>query len=563
MPLRAGASLVVAALFLGGPAGAALAQSGETGSDRFFFDATEKAAEKESTTYDGSLTSTSFYYRENGNQADALSSNTTGPFTASPVDRLFTDLRAQLDAKHIGGSRAYFRMDLRGRFTTSTYSTRSHVPGNDGTQVPFQTGTLYGNEFEARELYVRFHGRENDVSFGRQYSLDLAATKFDGVKFEHQGKSWRTILFGGLYPARGSRDVRDDYPYADGDVGTPGYQGGGQVITPISAGLGAAYRVPSAYGAIGAVGIMPLTKDQETKEQEKPRVFATASGYWRASSSVDLYHYLVVDATGASGAGLTNLTLGINLQPTSAVRAYGTISRIDTETLNVTAQTKLQNPDSNMDAAGLLQNNIEVQRIAQDSARVGLSGNIADRFEISTSGALRRRGELRLEALDGDPANPDDDTVFPEAQAADITIALVDRRSLGDMRLGLSGTRSFDIGSVGLNRSKATIARLDATREIGDGRAEIEGSLTYIGSSDDNRGTRCVTSDIETCYGAAEVKSFTLGALAFYRFRPEWFLVASGAVGRQLMDATDSLGKMVTQPAILTSTFFLRLAYRF
>ncbi len=394
---------------------------------------------------------------------------------------------------------------------------------------------------------------------GRQYSLELAATKFDGLKVEGKGKRWKLIAFGGLYPSRISRDIREDYQQGDFNPDMPGYQKGGKPILPITGGAGTGYRFQNTHGAFGVVGILPLADDVTTGTAEKPRVFATANGYLRAGANVDFYHYLVVDAAGAGGAGLTNLTLGVNLQPSPRLRVYANVSRVDTDTLNVIAQAKLLDPDSNEGAGGQLQNNIEVQRIAQDSARVGLSGNFNNRVELSTIGALRRRGELNVDSVDGTAQIP-----FPAAQAADITVALVDRKSLGDMRLGISGTSSFGLGSENLNRSRAIIGRLDATKEFADDRAELESSLTYINSADDNRGIACALGAmIEECYGASEVQGVSLGLLLYYRFSRAWFVITNANLGAQMSKSADAQGALVDQPTILTTGLLLRLAYRF
>jgi len=562
-----GRQAVAAGLLIWLAAAPAHAQDSTLGASRFFADAAEDEEDRQSTTFDGSLTSTTFYYREQGDKVASPVPGGPLVYSASPVDRIFTDLRGQLDAKHIAGSKFDFRADMRGRVVTTTFSTNSDQPVNpEGTptmtDVPYQSGSLYGNEFELRELYVRRDGSSLDVSVGRQYSLELAATKFDGIKVEPEANQhWKFILFGGLYPSRNSRDLREDYPQYDKDPMLADFQPAR--VMPVTGGAGTAYRYQSIYGSLGAVGILPLADDFATGEAEEARVFATANGYWRQSANVDVYHYIVADAAGAGGAGLTNLTLGVNLQPTPRLRAYASVSRIDTETLNSIAQTKLEDPDIDPGMAVQVQNNVEVQRIAQESARVGLSANFSNRFEISTSGALRRRGELRFDSVSGDPNSSGDDIVFPAAQAADLTLSAVDRRSLGGMRLGASVTSSFGVGNANLYRSQALIGRLDANKQFADGRAELEGNLTYVGSGDDNRGSACDLREIPTCYGAAELQSITAGLLAYYRFRPEWFAMFSGSLGAQQSKAANTTGGLVDQPTILSTALLFRLAYRF
>lgn len=557
----AGAIAVVAAL-----GGTAAAQ--QRGGDAFFTDQAVSDEAATGTVYDGSLTSTTFYYREDGDPAPSPSGGGAEPFSASPVDRIFTDLRTQLDAKRIGGSRAYVRADFRARLNTTTYSTLSSATtdGSAETDVPYQSGTRFGNELDLRELYGKRDGKSVDISVGRQFSLELAATKFDGIKVEAGStQRWRYIIFGGLYPSRVSRDLRDDYAYGDGDPATPGHQEGGALVLPVTGGTGMAYRFQGGYGSFGVVGILPLADDAVTNEAEKPRVFGTASGYWRASQNVDLYHYLVADATGASGAGLTNLTLGVNLQPTTSFRIFGNVTRVDTDTLNVVAQERLQDPDAM--AEGIpnttVQNNLEVQRIAQEAVRVGVSASFGPRVEVTTSGGVRRRGELIVEPVNGELDDPTDDIVFPQAQAADVSVGLVDRESIADMRLGLTGTASFGIGDEKLYRATSYVARAEGNKELADGRAELEINLTYLNSSDDNRGLACESDALLTCYGASSVQSVTAGLLLFWRFRPSWFAVASGSVGPQFSKSTSATAEIVDQPTILVSNVLLRLAYRF
>jgi hypothetical protein len=563
--MQVGARVLGAAALVAALAAPAAAQD-EPGEGRFFFVGKESKSERQSTTYDGSLTSTTFYYREFGSSAPAPIIDTAQPASASPVDRLFTDVRAQLDAKHMSGSKVDFHGDLRARKDFSTHTTRSNPDDTfDPGAVPAQGGTFGGDEYELRELYVRRDGAQFDITLGRHFVLELAATKIDGLQVQRElNPQWRSITFLGLYPSRISRDIREDYPTdPDIDPDTEGAQPGERVM-PVAGGQGAAYRLERVYGAFGVVGIAPLAEDESTGTIEKTRVFAHSNGYWRPTAQVDLFHYAIVDALGAAGAGLTNLTLGLNYQPKPTVHTYLQVSRIDTETLNVHAQTKLEDPDPNRPVT-VVQNNIEVQRIAQDQARVGISVGFKNRFEVSTSGALRRRPELTVS--EGDMADPDDDIVFPAAQGVDITLSAVDRRSFKDMRIGLSATRSFSVGNVNLYRSKTLILRADASREVAKGKGEVEGSFTVIDSRDDNRGTPCtIGTAIEDCYGSSNVQSFTASGLAFYRFKPAWFVVGSVSLGRQLMGSTGGImgdSTFQAQPAVTIANLFLRLAYRF
>ena len=87
-----------------------------------------------------------------------------------------------------------------------------------GSPLPTQAGRLGDEELELREFYVRRRGKEFDIYVGRKFSLELAAVKFDGLELQRKvSKRWTYIGFAGLYPTRGSRDLRDDYPKVSSD----------------------------------------------------------------------------------------------------------------------------------------------------------------------------------------------------------------------------------------------------------------------------------------------------------------------------------------------------------
>jgi hypothetical protein len=453
------------------------------------------------------------------------------------------------------------RADVRGRYAGDPTNPDGEVgTQNPSRSLPTQSGAFGGHEVEARELFLQYDGATYDVYVGRKFSLELAAVKFDGFEVQKRAsKEWTYLGFAGLYPTRGSRNLADDYPRGLVDPTDPGR--GRKRILPVTGGVGGAYRYESIYGALGAVGILPLARDQAVRGAlEEPRVFATSHGYWRRSPKLDLFHDLVVDAMGAAGAGLTNLTLGLGYQPVAALRVNAQVTEVDTETLNVQAQTRLETPDPNV--AGQLQNNIEVARVAQQAARLGLSVALRQqRFEISTSGTLRRRGAISV-PLTGAAAGTFE---LSAGKAVDVLLSLVDRRSWNGFRVAATLVHSFGVGSRNLDRSKSTVARLEGTREIDGGRAELEVNLTYLTARDEGVGNTCAPGieTLETCYGASKVSSFTLGALAYYRFQPSWFVIGAATLGRQSLTSSYAAGAAIELPAISSVSAFLRLAYRF
>lgn len=517
--------------------------------DRFFIDKVDDESTEDSTLWQGSLTSTSFLHRETAGISDPLTGQggQAGAETAARFMRLFTDLRAQVDGRHLSGGSWDLRLDGRLRYVPT-------VNGTDGW-VSFspQSGMFGGNEYELRELYVTHGGERTDVTIGRQIVLDLAATKIDGLRLDYaSSETWTYIAFAGLYPVRGSRSIDTDYPKGVDATGAPTAR-----AMPVAGGAGAAYRTERSYGAIGLVGIAPLGKDRVTGGQEQPRVFATSNGYWRPSLELDLFHYAVIDFLGAGGAALTNLSLGANWKPAPRMRVEGQLNTIDTETLNVQAQTQLRDPSQQL--PGVVDNELFVSRIASQSARLALSVSLgqADRYEISTSAQLRRRPDLTLSTGMGAPA-----ITIKAAQAAEIMVQAVDRHSLADLRIGLLALRSFGVGDANLARTSSTIVRLSASKSFADDKGEWEADLGYVAAKDDNIGQTCSPAMLATCWGTSQVSTISLGGFGMYRLSKSWLGVGSLEFADQSLRVSDAM-RTIDQPSIIMITGMLRLAYRF
>lgn len=546
------------------------AQSEGEGADRFFAEkAEDDAAEEDSTLVQGALTSTTFVYRENGPIADNLVGGVVGVENASEFDRIFTDLRARLDARHIKGSSWDFRADARVRVAPTAQVDSNRVEKVD---IPLQTGVFGDNEYQLRELFVRKFGATIDYSVGRQFVPELAATKIDGVRLDYSASdNWTYLGFAGLYPDRASRSVLDDYPKA-----APTAVGGpeGSRILPLTAGGGGAYRYQRFFGSVGAVGVLPMADErlEGAPRAEQPRIFVTANGYYRRSTELDFYHFAVVDIYGSNVSDreelegtlasipLTNLSLGVNYKPNPALRLSAAINRVDTETLNVIAQTRLEDPAP---AAGILQNNIAVQRISQQSARVGVSGAFKQsRFEVSVNGTVRNRPEIRL------PQDMDMELVIPAAQAFEVTFQAVDRRSIRGHRIGGSFTRVQGFGGTNFYRTDANVARLGASKQFADGEGEYEIDLGYVASVDDGTGAACNVNmgPFQTCFGNSTVNTFSAGGLVHYRARANWLVLVGASAASQgitIIDATAGDPVEVAQPRILILTGHLRVSYRF
>ncbi len=543
---------------VGSMAGSPVAHAQDGQQDRFFSDkvgeAEAEGEEPEGTLLQGSLTSSTFVYRESGglavNAGDGATEN------ASPQSRLYTDLRAQIDAKHIAGSGFDVRLDARTRLSSSCeLLSTANNPARAETygDCRNQSGLYGDNEYDIRELYIHRTGESIDIRVGRQYMLDFAATKIDGLSLHYQSSERLSFVgFAGLYPSRGSRSITEDYPVQILD----GVENGR--IMPVAGGGGGVYRFSSAYGSVGGVAILPLA-DEEMNAAEPLRVFLTSNGYWRQSRKLDFYHFAVVDLQGSGGTGLTNLSVGVNFRPINILRINGAYNRVDTETLEVTAQNRLE--DGNETAGNVVQNHIDVTRIASDAFRLGVSAALREqRFEISASGQLRQRPTITILT----PGAQGQQT-FRSARAAEILLSFVDRRSFGGFRLGASVLRIFGIGNQDtFARSESTMFRAYGAREFKEGLGQYEIDVSFLASDDTSDPAMCGNSLANPidCFGASSVRTLSLGGTAFYRIGTDWMLVGSGSLARQGF-TTQRAGVDTPEDANLLLSLFARIAYRF
>lgn len=554
MKYAAAAAIAMTSALVGAGAGVARAQAVEE--ERFFIDKDDEDEDK--TLWQGSLTSTSFLYRESGGQSTALIAGGATVPNASPFNRLFTELRAQLDGRHIKGGRWDLRGDFRGRMVNT--GLINDLTGLDrGDENRIQSGQFGENEYEVKELYLVRGGRRTDMFVGRQVIGDLAALKIDGLRIDYAKTArWTYLGFLGAYPLRGSRSVLTDYP--QGKDATNSNTGR---VVPVAGGFGGAYRTSRGYGAIGGVAIVPTKKDTRTGAFEKPRVFVTTNGYARRSAKLDLYHYVVVDLTGAAGFALTNLTLGAQYKPSMRLRTNVSVNRVDTEAFEQQIANQLENVGNTVDNGVI--NNAEVQRIAADSVRGTVSGAFGNtnRFELTTGLSARRRPEVTLKAS-ADPNNPMTDKVLPEAKAIELIVQAVDRRFFGGVRLDLSFIRGVGLGNASYARSTSQIIRLGGAKELKDGKMEVQADLAMVSTADDNAGTVCNPGTIDTCYGSANTSAVQANGVGYYRFKKDWFGSASLGIGLQKITVTDP-GTMVGVPqsSLINSSLFLRIGYRF
>ena len=505
---------------------------------RFFVDKLDSAKTIDETLFQGNFTSSSFYHHESGGLLPGEDGQ-LGVTSNSPLSPMFTDLRAQFDARHIDGGHWDFRFDGRVRLVDQPGNNSVDAPQDYGTGV--QSGVLGQNEYELRELWLAHTGDRADVFIGRQFISDLAAVKIDGVRVDYaESKTWTLLGFAGLYPERGSRSVTTDYADgkdADGnDIGR---------VIPIAGGVGAAYRTPMAYGAFGGVVIVPF-------DGEPTRGFVTSNGYVRANEQFDVYHFAIFDFAGVAKNSLTNGSVGLNYRPVPRLRLTASFNHVDTETLNLTAQEYLHQPD----IVGLIQNDVAVSRISSDEARAGISVALGEQqqIELSSSFAYRRRPEIPL--TDGYTVVE----TIPAASSDEIYLRALHRNVWNGLRLGVDMSRWFGTGGETYARSSSLATRVFSSREFADGRGEWELEADYATSRDDTVGTTCI--NIDTCYGASNSTTIEAVGTLYFRVRGDLFVMAIADIAKFDL-TTKATGTETVDPAVLSLTGYLRLAYRY
>jgi hypothetical protein len=507
---------------------------------RFFVD---KVDEGKGTLVQGSITSTSFFFAESGGAYPEITPGTSLGDNAAKYSREFTDLRLQTDFRHIGGGQWEGRFDGRIRFVNSV----TNVDMNSAEPSHIQSGFNGTNEYEIKEAWLVRNGVQSDVFIGRQFVPDLGAVKIDGVRIDYASSPKFTYIgFGGLYPIRGSRSITTDYQELKNADGTSA----GQFTA--AGGFGAAYRTTNAYGAVGGVAMLPF-------QGESARVYGTSNGYWRYGSSLDIYHFAIIDLLGSNAVngGLTNLSAGINYKPSQRLRLTANVNRVDTDTLNLQANAFLNPADTTVN--GVVQNEVYVARLATTQARGGVSAGLGDlqRYEISTAITYRYRPAFDLRSPDGEAYEG-----IKAAKGVDVYGSFTDRHSYKDMRLGFDVVRTFGVGNATeYQRSEVLALRGFAARELENGHGEWEAEASYASSKDSTAGMPCALT-VTSCFGASSTTIFSLGGTLYYRFNQNWLGIASLFLNHSSTETSDGTGT-TSDPGINGVTGFGRIAYRF
>lgn len=520
--------------------------------DRFFVDKVDTEKTENKTLVQGSLASSSLFYTESGGTYGMNQGSNAAKFS-----RYYTELRLQTDFRHISGGRWEARVDARARLVPTPENATSSVDPNH-----IQSGFNGKNEYDLRELWLFHSGKRTDVFLGRQFVADLGAVKFDGLRLDYASSRKVTLIgFGGLYPVKGSRSIDSDYVELRTEQGTKV----GKLVGV--GGFGGAYRTINSYGSIGGVALVPTAGEQ-------PRIFATSSGYLRSGSTLDVYHFALVDLYSAIGAGVTNLSGGVNYKPGPRLRLTANFNRVDVDTLNVQANAFLTDPvtDAANPGSTVVQNETYLRRLATNTARGGLSAGLGQlqRFEVTFQGAYRWRPDVVLTDGLGTGKYP-----LPATKGVDLYAAITDRHSIKDLRLGLDVSRSFAVGNVAFQRSEVFGIRASAARELANGHGEWEAELSYTTTRDRAAGIVCLPGagggmpTPASCFGSSNGAILSAGGTLFYRINRDWMAIGTAFLTRQTLTHNDvdpaMMNKAIpaTDPPVTGLMGFGRIAYRF
>jgi hypothetical protein len=489
------------------------------------------------------LTLSSFLYRQSGSDGGAFVPGGGVPENASPVHRFFGDLRLELTDEGLA-------VDTRVRQTTS---------------ARYQSGADGGGEYELRTLSYRIGSPHTHLTLGRQFIDAVGATKVDGLAFGQQlADPVVATLFAGAFPALGSRSVDTDYADIRNADGTAG-----GLLIPLTAGLGITYQTATIHGDLGLAGVYVAQDVPTAPAEDKTRVFVASSGYWRPSTEIDVYHFVLADVAGGTGANLTNGSLGLDGHPAKAIQLTAAFNHVSTDLLQIAARNFLEDPDPS--AQGVVQNNVALLRVSQDTARGAASVALARRrFELTLGGGYHRRPAVSVALSDGTGA-----VVFPESRTADVTMSVLDRRSIAGTRIAVSASLTDPIGAKAPTWSHGTIVRATVGKTFAEDRGQIEADVMVESVQDQGGGSPCVRVDPLACYGTSDTTAAQTGVLASWRVGREWLLVADTHVGYQQvgshvivpMDINDPASPLidlpVTWPRVLSITGFVRLQWRY
>lgn len=497
----------------------------------------------ESMQLDMRLTLSSFVYAEVGEDGDPLLDGGEPLQTASPSRRVFGDLRLEFGAKRKSGEGVTLEFDGRARETN-----RGDV----------QSGFRGGEEWDLRDAYLRYGLGKRAVTLGRHRIGAADASTIDGLSYHHQNtKVWSTVLFAGLSPTRGSRSLAQDYPRGavryDEDGMTTEI---GRRIIPAIAGAGASYAKPSVHGDIGVGGIIPFRRDGVEGSRARPQVFLHSNGYWNTSESTTFYHYATADLASAQGAALRNLSAALRSQAATHLVLRASVHHLSNDQLRQSVVNQLEEPDTT--SMGLVQNGLTLSRVASQTVRAAASVDAARRrLQFTLGASARQRPNLELVLADGSTFQ------FPTSRRAELSMHILDRRSVLGLRLAAEFRLQQGLGKQDLATSKGGVAYLEASRELLDGWATLQLDAAVQSLEDADRRGTCEADDPLTCFGQSKVQAAQAGLQLTVQSSKRWMFLVDGHWGVEKVETHDANQQPLELPLVHSLTVFARLRYRY
>ena len=196
------------------------------------------------------------------------------------------------------------------------------------------------NQYDLRELWPIRNGERTDVSIGRQFILDLAAVKIDGLRVDYAGpqQAARSSVSGACTVARLALGPTD---YVDAQEGPRHVPAGGSSARP-----GSAARTGRSAATARSAGSRSSPSAAESAAH-----FRTANGYWREGPKLDLYHFAIIDLIGnvVRRAGHARLLGRREHKPTTACGSpRATIGSTPIRSTSRPTRTCRSRPDTNV-----------------------------------------------------------------------------------------------------------------------------------------------------------------------------------------------------------------------
>jgi hypothetical protein len=465
----------------------------------------------------------------------------------SPNSIYWMDVRGKLDARHISGSKVDAMGDLRIRLNPDPSSPSRGYQG--------------GEEYDLKEAYGVYRGEKVDFGFGRQILRDVDAQMIDGLTLLYRtSPKFEMGFFAGLYPDPFSRSIEDDYKVVSYrvDPATMLQFASGETTVdpiPVAAGTWGGYRYPRAYGAVGLAAVLPRNDDPPPLDPAAPpdsenRLLLTSNGYWRTLQSVDLIHYVVLEARNSrESPNVVNAQLAAHWRASSRLLLEAGASRMSSYAVEVYLRDLLERqipfvgvcPD--IASTLCIQNNIDVIRVASNEVRAG--GNYLfpiQRIDVNTQVRYREREGL----------------VLPEG----LPVFNADRQIDAAFGLRKKNVAGWDLGgSFAVIRGKRTAANVfgaRASRQIGETLyVDLDGGYSQYEDMCDRS-----MLDMRTCDGTARGFTYRLGGLGTWQRDLHWLFIADYHLN---LNKAQAIRFMLVEkyPLMAGHAFFLRAQYRY